>query len=56
MLIIETSIFTRQVAALLSDEEYRKLQMELVSSKSEMDDLTPNQLKVLKKIIEKEYR
>lgn len=29
MLIIETSIFTRQVGALLSDEEYRQLQMTL---------------------------
>ena len=30
MVIIETSVFTRQVDALLSDEEYRKLQEALV--------------------------
>ncbi|MFH2038952.1 MAG: hypothetical protein ABIJ65_05900 [Chloroflexota bacterium] len=30
MVIIETSIFTRQVQALLSDDEYRQLQMTLV--------------------------
>ena len=30
MVIIETSIFTHQVQALLSDEEYRQLQMALV--------------------------
>ncbi len=31
MLIIETSIFTRQVRDLLSEDEYRELQMTLVS-------------------------
>lgn len=31
MTIIETHIFTRQLRALLSDDEYRKLQTELVS-------------------------
>jgi hypothetical protein len=30
VVIIETSIFTRQVQALLSDEEYRQLQSKLV--------------------------
>jgi len=30
VVIIETSVFTRQVQALLSDEEYRQLQMALV--------------------------
>jgi hypothetical protein len=30
MVIIKTSIFTRQVLALLSDEDYRRLQMALV--------------------------
>jgi hypothetical protein len=30
MVIIETSVFTRQVRKLLSDEEYRQLQNELV--------------------------
>ena len=105
MVIIETSIFTRQVQALLSDEEYRQLQMTLVLqpdtgavipgsgglrkvrwsiggrgkrggvrvvyywavvhdrilmlfmyAKNEQDDLTPEQLKVLRRIIEEEYR
>ena len=104
MVIIETSIFTRQVRDLLSDEEYRDLQIALVNrphagsvivgsgglrkvrwavkgrgkrggvrviyywaiasdqllmlltySKSERDDLTPDQLKTLKKIVKKEY-
>ena len=31
MVIVETSVFTRQVVDLLTDEEYRKLQVELVS-------------------------
>jgi mRNA-degrading endonuclease RelE of RelBE toxin-antitoxin system len=104
VVIIETSIFTRQVQALLSDEEYRQLQMTLVLhpemgavisgsgglrkvrwtiggrgkrggvrviyywavvhdkilmlfiyAKNEQDDLTPDQLKVLRRIIEEEY-
>ena len=105
MVIIETSVFTRQVNALLSDEEYRKLQAALVGKptlgplikgsgglrkvrwalpgmgkrggvrvvyylaakeeqlfmllmypKSERDDLTPVQLKILRKLVEEEYR
>ena len=105
MVIVETSIFTRQVLALLSDEEYRRLQMALVHhpdmgaiipgsgglrkarwsvegrgkrsgvrviyywaivhgkilmlymyAKNEQGDLTPDQLKVLRRIIEEEYR
>lgn len=30
MVIIETSIFTRQIQALLSEEEYRKFQIEII--------------------------
>ena len=105
MVIIETSVFTRQVDALLSDKEYRKLQgalvgkptlgslirgsgglrkvrwglpgmgkrggvrviyywavneeqlfMLLVYPKSERDDLTPTQLRILRKLVEEEYR
>ncbi len=105
LVIIETSIFTRQVLALLTDEEYSRLQMALVLhpdmgaiipgsgglrkvrwavegrgkrggvrviyywaiihdkilllylyAKNEQDDLTPDQLKVLRRIIEEEYR
>lgn len=104
MVIVETSIFTRQVQVLLSDEEYRQLQMALVLhpdmgtvipgsgglrktrwslagrgkrggvriiyywavvndkilmlfmyAKNEQDDLTPEQLKVLRRLIEEEY-
>jgi hypothetical protein len=104
MVIVETSIFTRQVQALLDDDDYRRLQMTLVLrpqagdlipgggglrkirwsargrgkrggvrmiyywavqqdrilmlllyAKNEQDDLTSEQLKVLRKIIEEEY-
>jgi hypothetical protein len=104
MVIVETSIFTRQVQALLDDDDYRRLQMTLVIhpeagdlipgggglrkirwgargrgkrggvrmiyywavqqdrilmllmyAKNEQDDLTAEQLKVLRKIIEEEY-
>jgi mRNA-degrading endonuclease RelE of RelBE toxin-antitoxin system len=104
MQIIETSIFTRRVLELLSDDDYRELQSVLVirpdagpvipgSSglrklrwaasgrgkrggariiyywftsqeqllmlyiypKNEQDNLTPDQLKALKKIVEREY-
>lgn len=105
MEFIETSIFTRQVIALLPDEEYSQLQIALSSqpdmgviiphsgglrkvrwsmigrgkrggvraiyhwvvsedqilrlfmySKSEKDDLPPKQLKVLREIVEKEFK
>ena len=105
MVILETSVFTRQVQDLLSDEEYRKLQAALVGkptlgplirgsgglrkvrwalpgkgkrggvrviyywaareeqlfmllmySKSERDDLTPSQLRLLRKLVEEQYR
>ena len=104
MVIVETSVFTRQVADLLTDDEYRGLQMMLAARpdagaiipgsgglrkirwavagrgkrggvriiyywavaddkllmllmypKSERDDLSPAQLKVLRKIVEDEY-
>ncbi|MCA2001185.1 MAG: type II toxin-antitoxin system RelE/ParE family toxin [Chloroflexi bacterium] len=104
MIIIETSIFTKQVLLLLSDEEYRLLQsvlvnrpdagvvipssgglrkmrwgmagrgkrggvrviyywavrqerilMLLIYPKSEKDDLTAQQLKILRKIVAEEY-
>lgn len=102
--IIETSVFTRQVQNLLTDEEYRQLQLAMVDNpemgviiqgsgglrkirwaisgrgkrggvrtiyywavkkdqilmllmyaKNEQDNLTQDQLKVLRGIIEKEY-
>ena len=104
MVIVETSVFTRQVTELLSDDEYRLLQVALVNRpdagaliprsgglrklrwavrgrgkrggvrtiyywavaqkrllmlfmypKSERDDLTPGQLKALRRIVEAEY-
>ena len=104
MVIIETSIFTRQVQAFLDDDDYRRLQtvlvirpdagdlipgggglrkirwgthgrgkrggvrliyywaakqdrilMLLMYAKNEQDDLTAEQLKVLRRIIEEEY-
>ena len=105
MVIIETPIFTRKIQTILSDEEYRFLQIQLINnpdsgkiirgsgglrklrwslsghgkrggirviyywfvsqdtllllfaySKSEQDDLTPEQLKQLKRVVEGEYR
>jgi len=105
MQFIETSIFTRQVTALLSDEEYSQLQIALSAHpdmgaiiphsgglrkvrwsmigrgkrggvraiyywivaenqilmlfmypKNEKDDLTPQQLRVLREIVEKEFK
>jgi len=104
MVIIETPIFTRRIQAILSDEEYRLLQIHLVKkpdvgkvipgsgglrklrwsarghgrrggirviyfwftskdtilllftySKSEQDDLTSEQLRQLRKVIERQY-
>ena len=105
MQFIETSVFTRQVIALLSDDDYRQLQAALSAHpesgaiiqnsgglrkvrwaisgrgkrggvrviyywvvaqdqilmlfmypKNEKDDLTPAQLKVLREIVEKEFK
>lgn len=105
MVIIETPIFTRRIQTILSDEEYRLLQVHLVNKpdsgkvirgsgglrklrwsagghgkrggiriiyywfvaqdtllflfaypKSEQDDLTPEQLRQLKRVVEGEYR
>src|SRR5215208_4661598 len=104
MLIVETSVFTRRVQALLQDDEYRLLQLHLAGQpdagavikgagglrkvrwsvgargkrggvrviyywskpldrilmlmiypKSERDDLTPDQLRILRKVVEAEY-
>jgi len=105
MQFIETSVFTRQVITLLTDDEYRQLQIALASRptagviiqrsgglrkirwsmgergkrggvrviyywvvaqdqilmlfiypKNDQDDLTPRQLKILREIVEKEYK
>ena len=105
MVIVETSVFTRQVQKLLKDDDYRELQialaerpdrgavmvgsggirkarwaaqgrgksggvrviyywavkqerllMLLMYPKSERDDLTKEQLQLLRKIVEEEYR
>ncbi len=104
MVFVETSVFTRQITKLLTDEEYRDLQAVLVNRptrgvlipgsgglrkirwaawgrgkrggvrviyywaitqerilmlfaypKSERDDLTQKQLKILREVVEKEY-
>lgn len=104
MIVVETSVFTRRVQDLLSDEEYRQLQAALIHrpdagavipgsgglrkirwalagrgkrgeirviyywaveqdrllmlflfAKNDRDDLTPDQLKILRKIVEEEY-
>jgi len=52
----ETSIFTRQISGLLTDDEFNALQWALMAyPKSEQDNLTPDQLKFLKSIINTEY-
>jgi|SRR5712692_3503877 len=105
MLIVETSIFTRRIQSLISDEHYRLLQLQLIAkpdlgkvipqsgglrkvrwslsdrgkrggvrvlyywaasrdtllmlfayAKNEQDDLTRQQLKLLRNIVEEEYR
>jgi len=105
MVILETSVFTRQVQKLLTEDEYKELQFELVDrpdlgpiipgsgglrkvrwagrgrgkrggvrviyywavaqerilmlliyAKSDQDDLSREQLQVLRKIVEAEYR
>jgi mRNA-degrading endonuclease RelE of RelBE toxin-antitoxin system len=105
MVIVETPIFTRRIQEILSDEEYRLLQVQLINkpdsgkvirgsgglrklrwsasghgkrggiriiyywfvsqetllllfvySKREQDDLSPEQLRQLKKVVEGEYR
>ena len=45
----ETSVFTRRVTELLSDDEYAML---LIYGKNEQDDLSPEQLRMLKKAVE----
>lgn len=105
MVIIETQVFTRQISAMLSDDEYRQLQNELtvrpdagvvipgsgglrklrwaysgrgksggarviyywavsqehllmllIYRKNVQDTLSPDQLKVLRQVVEREYR
>lgn len=46
MRFIETSVFTRRILELLSDDEFRK---------NERDDLTPEQIRILRQIVEEEY-
>ena len=53
MVIIETPIFTRQIQAILSDEEYRLLQVHLVN-KPDVGKVIPGS-GGLRKVIEREY-
>lgn len=105
MIIVETSIFTRRLKTIMTDEDYHELQKELITrpeagkiipgsgglrklrwsgsgrgkrggsriiyywfsekeiilmlyiyTKKETDDLIPEQLKILKKIVEQEFK
>jgi len=57
MIIVETSIFTRQVLELLSDEEYRKLQT-VLANRPTAGAIIPSSgglRKILRKITKAEY-
>lgn len=80
MVIIETPTFTRQMINLMSDDEYRSLQLLLVEkpetgklipasgglrklilmlaayTKSERTDLTNQQLLILRRVVEEEFK
>ena len=47
MIFIETSIFTKEIDRLLPDENCRELQ----NKKTEQEDLTPDQLKLLRRMV-----
>jgi len=52
MEIYETSVFTKQITGLISDEAYRDLQRVLVVyEKSKKDDLTQKQLTSVRKLV-----
>jgi len=52
MEIYETSVFTKQITGLISDEAYRDLQRVLVAyEKSKKDDLTQKQLTSVRKLV-----
>ena len=70
MRFVETSVFTRQVTRLLSDDRYRSLQLALLLrpeqspmvrgtggltyAKSDQEDLSPQQLRTLSRVIREE--
>ncbi len=85
MRFVETPVFTRAVTSLLSDEEYRQLQLALlirpeqgalirgsgglrklrgeqcfyvllIYAKAVQDDMTPAQLRVLRRLVQEEFR
>jgi hypothetical protein len=68
LIFVETTRFTRQICELVTDASYAKLQtwvasnprvgdlMLLAFAKSEQEDLTREQLKLLKKVVEQELR
>ena len=70
MLVVETSVFTRQICELLKDDELRRLQLALVLrpsreltiymlyvfSKISQEDLTPKQAKTLARLISEELK
>jgi hypothetical protein len=71
LVLVETSVFTRQVRAALTDDVYRQLQVALVERpdlgaripgsgglrypKNVQGDLSAQQLRVLRRIVEEEY-
>lgn len=55
MRFVETPIFTRTLTALLDEEQCRALQRAL-ALRPEQGDLTPQQVKVLRRLVREEFR
>ena len=53
MLFVETPVFTRELRDLMSDDDYRML---LGYRKSRQEDLTPQQLRVLRKLVKENLK
>ncbi|HEY5707396.1 MAG TPA: hypothetical protein VIS96_17695 [Terrimicrobiaceae bacterium] len=54
MHFIETPIFTKQITELLDDSDYRRFQVILAYPKNKQEDLTNEQLKVLRTLVKEE--
>jgi len=52
---LETPPFTRQIRELLTDEEYRTLQLAL-GLRPERDNLTDSQVRILSRLVKEEFR
>lgn len=55
MEFVKTSVFTREADKLLADEEQRELQ-KLLLAWPDRDDLTDQQRKTLRQLVEKEFK